>query len=177
MGVHGNGAARGFRGKRTGSLPCVATGTKIAGARRARAPLFRHPWRVVIVVGALALVVNLAIVLGMNSDTSDRGQQGINKDVAQIRPGRGSIVNPLDDVEVRLRSGLTGVLVLNGKRLPEDQLVVDNATSTITFRPAEGREVSRLAAGVNDVAVLYWKQTEPEPAKPQSFGWSFRVAA
>ncbi len=155
----------------------MVTGTKLAGARPARAPLFRHPWRIVIVVGALALVVNLAIVLGMNSDTSDRGQQGINKDVLQIRPGRGSIVNPLDDIEVRLRSGLTGVLVLNGKRLPEDQLVVDNATSTITFRPGPGREISRLAAGANDVGVLYWKQTEPEPAKPQSFGWTFRVAA
>jgi hypothetical protein len=155
----------------------MVTGTKLAGARPARAPLFRHPWRIVIVVGALALVVNLAIVLGMNSDTSDRGQQGINKDVLQIRPGRGSIVNPLDDIEVRLRSGLTGVLVLNGKRLPEDQLVVDNATSTITFRPGPGREISRLAAGPNDVGVLYWKQTEPEPAKPQSFGWTFRVAA
>jgi hypothetical protein len=155
----------------------MASGTRLAGARPARAPLFRHPWRILIVVLGLALVVNLAIVLGMNSDTSDRGQQGINKDVVQIRPGRGSIVNPLDDIEVRLRSGLTGVLVLNGKRLPEDQLVVDNATSTITFRPAPGREISRLAAGTNDVAVLYWKQTESEPAKPQSFGWSFRAAA
>jgi hypothetical protein len=157
----------------------VATGAKIAGARPARARLFRHPWRVVIVVAALALVVNLVIVLGMSSDTSDRGQQGINQDIVQIRPGRGSIVNPLDDIEVRLRSGLTGVLVLNGKRLPEDQQVIDNATSTITFRPGEGREVERLAPGTNDVAVLYWKQTEPEPPPGErgNFGWSFRVAA
>jgi hypothetical protein len=157
----------------------MASGTGLASARPARAPLFRHPWRILIVVGALALVVNLVIVLGMSSDTTDRGQQGINQDVVQIRPGRGSIVNPLDDIEVRLRSGLTGVLVLNGKRLPEDQLVIDNATSTITFRPGEGREIERLAAGVNNVAVLYWKQTEPEPppGKRDSFGWSFRVAA
>jgi hypothetical protein len=155
----------------------VATGAKIAGARPARARLFRHPWRVVIVVAALALVVNLVIVLGMSSDTSDRGQQGINQDIVQIRPGRGSIVNPLDDIEVRLRSGLTGVLVLNGTRLPEDQLVIDDATSTITFRPAEGREVSRLAAGRNDLAVLYWNQTGPEPPDPGSYGWSFQVGA
>jgi hypothetical protein len=155
----------------------MATGTKIAGARPRRAPLFRHPWRVLIVVAGLALVVNLMIVLGMNSDTSDRGKQGISADVEQIRPAPGSIVNPLDDIEVRLRPGLTGVLVLNGKRLPEDQQIIDAATSTITFRPGPGREVSRLAAGTNDVAVLYWKQTEAEPATPGSFGWSFRAAA
>jgi hypothetical protein len=133
----------------------------------------------VIVVAGLALVVNLAIVLGMNSDTSDQGKQAVNADISQVRPAPGGIVNPLDDIEVHLRSGLTGVLVLNGTRLPEDQLVIDNATSTITFRPGPGREISRLAPGVNDVTVLYWKQTEPEPppGKRGNFGWSFRVAA
>ena len=138
-----------------------------------------HPWRVVIVVGGLALVVSLFIFAGASSDTSDQGRQELSADVRQVRPAPGSIANPLDDIEVRLRSGLTGVLVLNGTRLPEDQLVIDNATSTITFRPAEGSEVSRLAAGRNDVSVLYWRQTEPEPppGERDSFGWSFQVGA
>jgi hypothetical protein len=138
-----------------------------------------HPWRVVIVIGGLALVVSLFIALGYNSDTSDQGRQELSSDVRQVRPAPGSIANPLDDIEVRLRSGLTGVLVLNGTRLPEDQLVIDTATSTITFRPVEGSEVSRLAAGRNDVSVLYWRQTEPEPppGERESFGWSFQVGA
>jgi hypothetical protein len=138
-----------------------------------------HPWRVVIVIGGLALVVSLFIALGYNSDTSDKGRQELSADVRQVRPAPGSIANPLDDIEVRLRSGLTGVLVLNGTRLPEDQLVIDTATSTITFRPVEGSEVSRLAAGRNDVSVLYWRQTEPEPppGERESFGWSFQVGA
>ncbi|SRR6266567_8049775 len=139
--------------------------------------MFRHPWRIVIVVAGLALVANLVIILGFNSDTSDQGKQAVNADIAQLRPAPGSIVNPLDDIEVHLRSGLTGVLVLNSKRIPEDQLTIDNATSTISFRPGPGKEISKLAAGTTDVAVLYWKQTEPEPPKPNSFGWSFRVAA
>jgi hypothetical protein len=157
----------------------MASGTRVVGARRTRAPVFRHPWRVLIVVVGLALVVNLAIVLGMSSDTSDRGQQGINKDILQIRPGRGSVVLPQNDIEVHLRRGLTGVLVLNGRRLPEDQLAIDNATSTITFRPGAGKEVETLAAGGNEVTVLYWRQTEPEPppGKRDSFSWSFQVAA
>jgi hypothetical protein len=156
----------------TGAPPKFAGG----GATRRR-PTGVHPWRVVIVIGGLALVVSLFIVLGYNSDTSDQGRQELSADVRQVRPAPGSIANPLDDIEVRLRSGLTGVIVLNGTRLPEDQLVIDNATSTITFRPAEGKEVPRLAAGRNDVAVRYWSQTEPEPARPESFGWSFQVGA
>ena len=131
----------------------------------------------VIVVGGLALVVSLFAFLGFNSDTSDQGKQSLNADIAQVRPAPGSIANQLDDIEVRLRSGLTGVIVLNGKRIPEDQLVIDNATSTISFRPAEGKEISRLPAGANDAAVLYWSQTQPEPAKPKSFAWTFRASA
>lgn len=152
----------------------MASGTGVA---RPRARKQVHPWRVVIVVGGLALVVSLFLVLGYNSDTSDQGHQALSSDVLQVRPSPGSIATPQTDVEVHLRSGLTGVLVLNGKRLPEDQLVIDNSTSTIRFQPGEGREITRLPAGRNDLGVLYWGQTEPEPAKPKSFGWSFRVGA
>jgi len=156
----------------------MASGTKLAGGRApGRRRTSVHPWRVVIVVGGLALVISLVLVLGSNSDTSDQGKQNPNADIAQVRPAPGSIVNQLDDIEVRLRSGLTGVIVLNGKRIPEDQLVIDNATSTISFRPGEGKEISRLPAGANDAAVLYWSQTQPEPAKPKSFGWTFRASA
>ena len=131
----------------------------------------------VIVVGGLSLVVSLLLILGYNSDTSDQGKQNLNADIAQVRPAPGSIANRLDDIEVRLRSGLTGVIVLNGKRIPEDQLLIDNATGTISFRPGPDKEISRLPAGVNDAAVLYWSQTQAEPAKPKSFGWTFRASA
>jgi hypothetical protein len=156
----------------------MASGAKLAGGRApGRRRTSVHPWRVVIVVGGLALVVSLVLVIGYNSDTSDQGKQNLNADIAQVRPAPGSIANQLDDIEVRLRSGLTGVIVLNGKRIPEDQLVIDNATGTISFRPGAGKDISRLPAGVNDAAVLYWSQTQPEPAKPKSYGWTFRATA
>jgi hypothetical protein len=180
MAVHGTERARGFRGTSDGYPSGMSSsGARFAGHTATRRQIFRHPWRVAIVVAGLLVVVNLVIFLGVSSDTSDQGQQGISKDVLRISPGRGSIVNPLDDVEVRLRSGLTGVLVLNGTRLPEDQLVIDTATSTITFRPGPGKEIDRLPAGANNLAVLYWRQTEaePPPGERGNFGWSFRVAA
>jgi hypothetical protein len=154
----------------------MASGTSVTGARSTRRKQV-HPWRVVIVVGALALVVSLLAFLASNADTSDQGRQAVSADVNQVAPAPGSLARPQDAIEIHLRSGLTGVLVLNGKRLPEDQQVIDNATSTIRFQPREGSEVSRLPAGTNNASVLYWNQTEAEPAKPKSFGWSFRVGA
>ena len=48
-----------------------------------------HPWRVVIVVGGLALVVSLFAFLGFNSDTSDEGKQAVTSDVNQVAPAPG----------------------------------------------------------------------------------------
>src|SRR4030095_11181792 len=118
---------------------CVSLGTpsKFAGGDASRRrPTGVHPWRVVIVVGGIALVVSLALFLGYNSDTTDQGRQEVSADVRQVRPAPGSIATPQTDVEVHLRSGLTGVLVLNGVRLPEGQLVIDNPPGHTAVRAA-----------------------------------------
>lgn len=146
-------------------------------AQRARAPMMKHPWRVAIVVGVLLVVLNLIAFLAYFSDTDDEGRQRPTADVEQVKPGPGSITSPQDDVEVRLKSGLTGVLVIDGNRIPEDQLEIDNATSRIVFRPGPDQEIERFAAGDHVTAVLYWPQTKAEPKKPDQFTWSFRVAA
>ena len=137
----------------------------------------RHPWRVVTVVGVLLVVLNLLAFLAYFSDTDDEGRQRPTAEVEQVKPGPGSIASPQDDIEVRLQNGLTGVLVIDGLRIPEDQLEIDDATSRIVFRPGEGKEFETFEAGDHQASVLYWKQTKSEPARPDSFTWSFRVAA
>jgi hypothetical protein len=142
-----------------------------------RAPLVKHPGRVAIVVGTLIVVLNLIAFLAYFSDTDDEGRQRPTADVEQVKPGPGSIASPQEDIEVHLRSGLTGVLVVDQQRIPEDQLEIDNATSTIVFRPGPGKDFERLRAGPHAVTVLYWKQTRSEPSRPERFDWSFQVAA
>lgn len=156
----------------------MASGTKFAGIPTTRrAPAFRHPWRVVIVGSIVLAVINLVVIGLRFSDTSDQGRQNPTRDVAQQSPANGSLASPQADIEVRLRTGLTGVIVLDGKRVPEDQLIIDNATSTVVFRPGPGKEITRLQAGTHTVQVLYWEQGKPEPAHPKDYSWSFRAAA
>jgi hypothetical protein len=156
----------------------MANGAKLAGlTTTARTPAARHPWRVVISAAILLAVINL-VVIGLHfSDTSDQGRQHVSADVEQVSPAPGSLASPQDDIEVRLRTGFTGVIVFDGKRLPEDQLTLDNATSTVAFRPGPGKDITRLRAGTHAIAVLYWEQGKPEPAHPKSYAWSFRAAA
>jgi hypothetical protein len=160
------------------SLEIMRTAAEPSGPGGARrAALFRHPGRVAIVLGVLLIVVNLAVVALVVADTSDEGQQAVTRDVEQVSPRSGSIASPQDDVEVRLRGGLTGVLVIDDARIPEDQLEIDNATSRITYRPGPDQDIETFEAGTHFVTVLYWEQTKPEPRNPERFTWNFRVAA
>src|SRR5262245_34314210 len=114
----------------------MASGTGVA---RPRARKQVHPWRVVIVVGGLALVVSIIFIAYYYSDTSDQGRQAVNSNISQLAPAPGSIARPQDSIEVHLQSELTGVLFLGTTRIPEDQLLIDNSTGTITFRPGPGK--------------------------------------
>jgi hypothetical protein len=137
----------------------------------------RHPWRVAIVVIALLAVLNLGIVLLANSDTSTPGSDALPDTVQSITPESGELTGLVDDVTVDLADDLTGVLVIDGVEIPEDQLDRVRELGIITFRPGPGKDLTRFRAGDNTVVVKYWDQAKDRPANPGQFSWSFRAAA
>ncbi len=140
-------------------------------------PLFRHPWRVAIVAIALIAVLNLGIILLVSSDTSAPGSASLPDVVESISPEPGGLTGLVDDVSVDLRDGLTGVLVIDGVEIPEDQIGGVPELGVLTFRPGKDKELSRFRTGENTVVVRYWPQGEERPAEPASYGWRFRAAA
>ena len=88
------------------------------------------------VVGVVLVVSNL---IGLPRLHLRHRRRGPPERLRRHRAGEarrpGASPSRKDDVDVRLRDGLTGVLVIDGVRLPEDQLEIDPATSTIVFRP------------------------------------------
>ena len=143
----------------------------------ARPPLVRHPLRVVIVVVGMLAVLNLGLLLGRSSDTSEPGEETLPSAVERVSPSPGSTVGRRPEVSVDLRAGLTGVLVIDGLRFPEDQLAIDPSLGTIVFRPGADTEISEFEPGEHTVTVLYWRATEDEPPDPDSTGWRFRSSA
>ena len=139
--------------------------------------LGRHPWRVVVVGAGLLLVLNLAFLLGRSSDTSEPGTERLPSTVESVRPRPGSQADLGIAVTADLRDDLTGVLVIDGQRIPEDQLEYSPPQGIITFRPGPDKDLEEFEAGDHTVQVLYWNQTEDEPDEPDSFGWSFRATA
>jgi hypothetical protein len=168
----------------------MADTTSATGTRALRAPtagprrkLFKHPGRVAIVVVALLAVLNLGILLLNNSDTSPGGRNPLPSTVASVTPEPGSIAGPIDTIAVDLDNSLTGVLLVKSAgtyvEIPEDQLERVAPLGQISFRPGPGKEITKFAAGENDVVVLYWSKTRVggRPAHPASYSWNFQVKA
>jgi hypothetical protein len=151
-------------------------------ATKARQPLFKHPWRIAIVLGALIAVINLGIWGLHTSDTSRGGGPTFPQAVQDVTPEPGEIIRPQDTVMADLQTGLTGVLVLSGpgfnERIPEDQLERVAPLGQVSFRPGPPpQDLRQFAPGTWTATVLYWKEGKPEPKHPNGFSWAFRVSA
>jgi hypothetical protein len=144
---------------------------------RERPKAIRHPWRVAIVAIALIAVLNLVVILLANTDTSVPGTKDLPVTIESVSPAPGEITGLIDDVTVDLRDDLTGVLVIDGIEIPEDQLERTPELGIVTFRPGPGKELTQFRGGTNTVVVYYWPSTKDRPAHPSVHSWSFRAAA
>jgi hypothetical protein len=150
-------------------------------AARTRPKLFKHPGRVAIVAVALLVVVNLGIVLVNASDTTRTGSNVLPADIQAVSPAPNRLTGLVDTVTVDLADQYTGVLVIDGIEIPEDQLERVPGIQQVSFRPGPGKEISQFRAGDNTVTVKYWNgrlQDRPTNDKDlYSYSWTFRAAA
>jgi hypothetical protein len=152
--------------------------TKGPTATAAPRRIFQHPGRVAIVVGSLVVVANLGLILLHNSDTSPGGRVPLPVTIESISPERGALTPLIDTITVDLRNDLTGVLVVDGVEIPEDELERVEELGEISFRPGADKVIARFRAGDNEVVVKYWsRKLASRPENPPSFGWSFRASA
>jgi hypothetical protein len=149
----------------------------VIGAGATRPRLFRHPWRVAIVIVALLAAANLAIFVLAKSDTSRESTTGLPFDIVSLQPRPGELIRPQDTVTAQLRTNLTGVLVLDGQEIPEDQIDRVAELGEVSFRPGAGKDLRQFPPGTHTLVVKYWLQGKPRPVHPVAFAWTFRVGA
>jgi hypothetical protein len=143
---------------------------------RRRSPMFRHPWRIAIVAGAVLVVANLGVYLLSQSDTTNE-LRDFPEAIDSVTPAPGELARPQDTITADLRSDLTGVLVLDGVEVPEDQTDRVVPLGQLSFRPGENKDLDRLTPGPHTAVVLYWQQGKERPSTPSGYSWTFRVGA
>lgn len=96
--------------------------------------------------------------------------------VEQLVPAPGSQTVRQAEIGIDLLPEWTGLLVINGVEIPEDQLRRVDAQNQVFFTPGPGKDIEQLEAGVVQVTALIWRPVAGETrddAKPVR--WSFQV--
>jgi len=122
------------------------------------------------------VVLNLAVLALDQSDTAPAGRT-LPSALDSLTPAPGELVRLQDTIGADLRDDLTGVLVLDGAEIPEDQLERVVPLAQVTFRPGPDQDLERFEPGQHTLVVRYWPQGKPRPANPRSYSWSFRAGA
>ncbi len=145
----------------------------------------KHPGRVAIVVGVVAVVITLG-VWGLSASETD---PGVGRDaptlpaaIETLSPGPGELVRPQDTITIDLRDDLTGVLLLRREQgstveIPEDQLERVIPLGQLSFRTGPDQELARFEPGEYTATVYFWPQAKPRPDRPASYSWRFRAGA
>lgn len=142
-----------------------------------RTPIYSTAFKVVaavvvtVAVGAFALAYTSASG-GDDDPVLDSGGADY---VERLVPARNAQVPHQSRVGIDLVTGWTGVLIVNGTEIPEDELTITSELGLVEFTPGEGRAVEELQGGANEVTALVWPLSEGRDEGARSVSWSFRV--
>ena len=137
---------------------------------------FAHPGRIAVVAVIVIAVANLAVWGLSQSDTSTNGT-ALPATIESITPQSGQLIRLQDTLSADLRDDLTGVLVIDGAEVPEDQLERVVPLAQVSFRPSPKSDLTKFEPGDHTVVIKYWQQGKPRPTNPNSFSWRFRAGA
>lgn len=128
-----------------------------------------------LIVAALVLVALAALVTaGMLANTGTDGPVSVSA-VERFIPTEGSVVIRQARVGIDLAPGFTGVLIVDGVEIPEDQLDRVEALNEIYFAPREGTEIEAFEPGPLCMSALYWP-VGADRSVARSTSWCFTVA-
>lgn len=129
----------------------------------------------VITVGLLLLAANLAVYAIVVSDTNPVGTGDAPRTVERLIPERGSLIRPQEDVGADLADDYTGVLLVDGTEVPEDQLQRVVELGQVSFRPGPGKDFERWSPGTHTATVVYWPQIRQRTSSSPTYSWDFKV--
>ncbi|HEY8523749.1 MAG TPA: hypothetical protein VIL48_02215 [Acidimicrobiales bacterium] len=127
------------------------------------------------------LLVAVAAFVGAYLTFSETGEDpvlsssGQDQYVERLIPGRNDQVLAQAPIGIDLATGWSGVLVVNGTEIPEDELDITRELGLIQFTPQEGGTVEELRAGRNCVTAIVWPLSEGRTNGSRTIQWCFEV--
>lgn len=130
----------------------------------------RTAYRVVLTLLGLAFV---AVVVGTVLFAPSGEPREVPDVVVEYSPGHGDLAFGQPEILLQLQPGYRAVLVVDGRPIPEDELIWIEATGLHVYRPGPGKIIESWSPGIHTVEAR-WDRTDGRP-DPGAFSWSFRV--
>jgi len=137
------------------------------------APRRRPTLGTVLITIGVIVALNLIVVAFVIASREAPGPP-IPAAIEQILPIRNGQVPRQDSVGADLRDDYTGVLIIDGREIPEDQLTRIVPQGVVTFRPGDGKDIESFEPGHHSIKVVFWKQIESRETGHE-YGWQFTV--
>ena len=122
-----------------------------------------------LVAGAL-----VGVVWGFSQSTSPVRSMPEAVEALSPVPGAQTVLNQ-STITADLQFGMVGVLIIDGKEIPDDQAHYVRATGELSFTPGEGKDLARLPGGPRRVTVIYWPEQGTRETNAREFSWVFTV--
>jgi hypothetical protein len=135
---------------------------------------FLTPYR----IGVSVLLAAAAAMLYVGFTSSvDHTTQDTTRDqrVETVQPDPAGTALRQSRIFAQLAKGYTGVLVVDGSEIPEDQLDRREGLNTVGYTPGPGTETGSLKPGQRCAVVVYWPATSTREASSQTYRWCWQV--
>ena len=132
------------------------------------------PYRVFV---SLALALAIAMLYVGFVTSVDRTPESSARDqrVVTVEPIADGTALRQSRIFVQLAENYTGILVIDGYEIPEDQLDRREGLNTVAFAPGPGTETGALKPGQRCAVVVYWPASSSREVSSQSYKWCWQV--
>ena len=128
-------------------------------------------------VAALIALAIALLISGVNGNRSTPEAAALPPGVEQVGPASlATNVPGQSTVFADLAFGNTGVLVVQGREIPLDQLDYVRATGMLSFTPGDDKEFKRLPGDVVRVVAIFWPEQGDRATDAREYAWSFKVS-
>jgi hypothetical protein len=121
----------------------------------------------------IAAIVALVVVFTSGDGGDDTPQ--FPDPVVRVVPEPGQLAVRQARIGIVVKAGYEAELYLDGRPIPKDQLIVNEALGEYFYQPMEGLEIEELAEGRRCVSADIVNRVHPEEDPPDA-NWCFTVA-
>jgi hypothetical protein len=128
-----------------------------------------------VIVSVVLAAAAAALYVGVTQSVDHTTETERTTFVARVEPGPGETALRQARIVAVLQDGYTGVLIVDGLEIPEDQLDRREGLNIVAFTPGKGAEGGILEPGDRCATIVYWNTNSSREADARDYKWCWKV--